>query len=568
MAGSSRSLFKRLEDPQVAIARAASLIGDKARKRLMSVVEIVEGEDLHGRLVARSLKAPRSLPWYPRSLVDGCAVNSVDVAGAFEDRPAVLDYRGRVKIGEKPRVVLEPGSCIEVDTGSWVPLGADAVVPIEYIEVEDGKAKVFRAVRPGQGLAPPASDVAEGDVIVPFGAPWTPYVTPALASLGVRRVEASRRPLAAVFSVGDELVEPGGDPGEARIFDSNRYYIMAALKAMGWRVLDLGISGDRLDDVEDRVARALESGADLILSSGGTSAGLDDVVYRAASKLGSLVAHGLRIKPGKPTVVSVVDSTPFIGLPGNPRSAANVFERVVVGLLDALRLPTWPFTRKTRVKAILTTMLQGERGRDTIVPVALVGEDKPAAIPVARESYMIASYAWSDGEVIVPAGLHAPYEPGEQIDVETYGAPRRRLLVLADKIDVSAVVEEYGLDGAVYAPSGKPGQVMKLLPRGSIVVASSISLSSSPDGWIIERTLAERSVVLATASRGGGCRRVATPAVYTSLKPPEAVPYPVPRIESARILLSQGYVDCAILPDTISNGEVIGRERILVMRKE
>lgn len=564
MAGGSRSIFKRLDDPQAAVERAAALIGDEARKRLMTSTNVVGVEDLHGRLIARTLKAPRSLPWYPRSLVDGCAVNSIDVAGAFEDRPAVLKYLGRVKIGSKPRVRVDRGGCVEVDTGSWIPLGSDAVVPIEYVEVEGGEARVFRAVRPGQGLAPPASDVAEGDIIVKAGTPWTPYVTPALASLGVRRVEASRRPLAAVFSVGDELVEPGVDPGEAGIFDSNRYFIISSLRAMGWEILDLGVAGDRIDDVEDRVSKAVESGADLILSSGGTSAGLDDVVYRAASKLGSLIAHGLRIKPGKPTVVAVVESIPFIGLPGNPRSAANVFERVVVGLLDALRLPTWPFTRRAKITATLTTMLHGERGRDTIVPVALVGGEKLAALPVARDSYMIASYAWSDGEVVVPAGLHAPYEPGELVQVDTYWAPRRRLLVLADEVDVEGLVEKYGLDGAVYAPSSKPAEILKLLPSGSIALVSTISLSEIPEGWKVEEDLGSREITL-TGSNPERCARLATPAVYSNLKPAEYVPYPVPRIRSARILLDQKYVDCAILPG--GNGPILGREKLLVLRR-
>lgn len=559
-----RSLFKRLEEPSEAVARAASLIGDSARRRLMGAVEEVPVEDLHGRIVARSVRAPKSLPWYPRSIEDGCAVNSLDVAGAFEDRPAVLEYRGRVKIGEKPRVTVERGTCVEVDTGSWVPLGADSVVPVEYVDVREGKAWVHRAVRPGHDIAAPASDVAEGDIIIPAGTPWTPYVTPALASLGIRRVEASRRPLAAVLSVGDELVEPGGDPGEAGIYDANRYLVISSLKAMGWRVMDLGIAGDRVDDVSDRVVKALESGADLVVSSGGTSAGLDDVVYRVASKLGTLVAHGLKIKPGKPTVVSVVGSVPFIGLPGNPRSAANVFERVVVPLLDALRLPTWPFTRRVRVKALLTSMLYGERGRDTIVPVALVGEGEPAAVPVARDSYMIASYAWSDGETVVPAGLHAPYEPGTKVDVETYGAPRRRLLVLADDVDVDRLIAEYSLDGAVYAPTAKPEQVLGLLPRGAVAVASSLTLKEAPEGWTVEGVLAERDVTLAGAT-GGRCERVAVPTVYTDLKPVDAVPQPVPRVQSARVLLKHGYVECAILPG--AEGEHLARERILVLRR-
>ncbi len=560
MAG-ERSLFKRLDDPAEAVSRLAGLLGMGPLERLLASAVRVGVDELQGRVVAEDVKAPRSLPWYPRSIVDGCAVRSVDVAGAFEDRPVRLRRLGRVRIGVKPSLRVEAGSCVEVDTGSWVPLGADAVVPVEYVsDAGGGYVLVERGARPGGGIAAPASDVAEGDLIVKRGTPWSPRLTPALAALGLRSVLASRRPVAAVASVGDELVEAGGEPGEAGIFDSNRPLLKASLAAMGWEVVDLGIVGDDEAELAEALSRARDAGADLIVTSGGTSAGLEDVVYRVVGRLGRLVAHGLRIKPGKPTILAEVSGVPFVGLPGNPRSAANVFERVLVPLLDKLGLPTWPYTPRGRVEARTASLLAGERGRDTIVPVALASGEPPAAIPVARDSYMISSYAWSDGEVVVPAGLHKPIEPGSTVEVETYGAPRRRLIVAADPFDPSQLVESLGLHGAVHAPTANMADLLAALPPGSLVVASTIGL---PGGgpWRVKAELAERDVVVAGSGR---CARAAVPAVYAPLasKARAGVPAPVPRTVGAAVLLGQGYVDCAILPEDLARGLGVPHERV------
>ncbi len=575
MAG--RGLFKRLIEPEEAVRLIAESLGWRLAERLLGEAAASAVHEGLGRLVAEDVIAPRSLPWYPRSLVDGCAVRSVDVAGAFEDRPVRLRVLGRVKIGVRPGLRVGAGECAEVDTGAWVPLGADAVVPIEYVERRDGFALVYRGAVPGQSVAAPASDVARGDIIVRRGTPWTPRVAAALAALGLAEARLSRRPRAAVFSTGDELVEPGRDAGDAGVYDSNRPLIKSILYSMGWKVADYGIIGDSVDDVEDAMLRAANDGADVIIASGGTSAGVDDVVYKAAGRVGRVLFHGLRLKPGKPTLAATLGDRLFLGLPGNPRSSANVMERLALPAFEALGLPTWPRARSRTVSAATIAPLAPEKGRDTIVPVALVYPG-PVAVPVAKDSYMIASYAMADGETIVPASLHEPIKPGSVIRVEAdearlAAARRGGILVTADWVDPAKLRELAGNnERIVYYPARLSHSILELLPSGLTVVASSLDgITPTLGAQVLERRRVLLAVHSYSSCKGG---RAAVPRVYAGLAGrlgPDVVALGVPRVESARIMLKQGYVDCALLPDnavdaTLQGAEVVAEEDIIVFR--
>lgn len=543
----SRSIFKRLAEPEEAISLVKERLGSSLVARILGQGAISVGiTDLEGRLIAENVAAPRPLPWYPRSLVDGCAVRSVDVAGAFEDRPVTLRYGDRVKIGEKPERPLEPGECMEIDTGAWVPVGADAVVPIEYVtRPREGEVRIERGASPGQGIALPATDVAIGDQVAWVGAPGTPELVAALAAIGVKRVKATRRVRAAVFSTGDELVEPGADPGEAGIYDSNRFQLIAWLKRLGYEVLDLGIARDTVEDVEDMMIRAVGEDADVIVTSGGTSAGLEDVVYRALGRRGEVIVHGLRIKPGKPTILgSVGEDRLFIGLPGNPRSAANVFEKVVTRLLSTLGLPSVEYGGR-KVEAVTVAALPSEKGRHTIVPVSLMeGSRGYMAFPVAKDSYMIASYPKAEGITIIPAGAHTPPRPGSRIEVELSREPGGKVLALTDTrlLDPGAGA---GVK-VLYFPTGTPEAIIEDLPRGQAVITG---INPRVEGLVEVVEEARRDIVL--ARRSSGCRRAAVYLPYTTLGielPGDPVRVPAPRAETAKVLLAQGYVDCALLP--------------------
>ncbi|MEB3861077.1 MAG: molybdopterin molybdotransferase MoeA [Desulfurococcales archaeon] len=566
----SRSIFKRLAEPEEAILLVKERLGLSLVERILGQGAISVGiTDLEGRLLAESITSPRPLPWYPRSLVDGCAVRSVDVAGAFEDRPVTLRYGGRIKIGEKPARPLEPGECMEIDTGAWVPVGADAVVPIEYVtRPREGEARIERGASPGQGIALPATDVATGDQVAWPGAPGTPELVAALAAIGVKRVKATRRVRAAVFSTGDELVEPGSDPGDAGIFDSNRFQLIAWMKRLGYEVLDLGIARDTIEDVEDMIIKAVGEDADVVVTSGGTSAGLEDVVYRALGRRGEVIVHGLRIKPGKPTILgSVGEDRLFIGLPGNPRSAANVFEKVVTRLLSTLGLPSPAYSPRV-VEATTVTALPAEKGRHTIVPVSLApGSGGFLAFPVAKDSYMIASYPKAEGVTIIPAGAHTPPRPGSKIRVELSREPGDKVIYLTDTRLISPPTRP-GVKN-LYFPTGTPETVIQLLPPGQVVVTS---LTPKVEEVAEATEEARRSIVLAT--RSGQCRRAAVFLPYSTRTklPGDPVRVPAPRAETAMVMLEQGYVDCALVPGDYAEGldgfnlEEVDTERVALAR--
>lgn len=560
-----RSIFKRLVEPSEAIESVVSRLGRRIVERVLAEGSLyVNIADLHGRLVAEAVKAPRPLPWYPRSLVDGCAVRSEDVAGAFEDRPVTLSYAGRVKIGSKPERPLEAGECFEVDTGAWVPVGADAVVPIEYVtRPSRDKARIERGASPGQNIALPGTDVATGDQIAWPGMPGTPETAAALAAIGMKRIKATRRIRVAVFSTGDELIEPGMNPGDASIYDSNRFQIIMTMKSLGYEVIDLGIARDNMDSVDEMIIKAVGEDADIIITSGGTSAGLEDVVYRTLQYRGEVIVHGIRIKPGKPTVLGTIgEDRLFVGLPGNPRSASNVLERVVIPLLSRLGLPVYPPIPR-QVKTVLMTPVPSEKGRHTLVPVAVVGgNERSVSLVVAKDSYMIASYPKSDGIITVPAGTHRPPRKGDIVDVVLRREPYASIVALTDSKTLESVALEKWPDRRIINhPTLMYDEIIAMLPKDTIVITPRTSARDMKEIRKIERDI----ILL---KRGDNCNKIAVFTLYQQNIPSEysdSLIVPAPRVDTAIVLLEQGYVDCAIIPgDYGYNGVRIGSEEVIL----
>ena len=559
-----RSIFKRLVEPSEAIESVVSKLGRRIVERVLAEGSLyVNISDLHGRLVAERVRAPRPLPWYPRSLVDGCAVRSEDVAGAFEDRPVTLSYAGRVKIGSKPERPLESGECFEVDTGAWVPVGADAVVPIEYVtRPSKDKVRIERGASPGQNIALPGTDVATGDQIAWPGMPGTPETAAALAAIGMKRIKATRRIRVAVFSTGDELIEPGMDPSEASIYDSNRFQIITTMRSLGYEVIDLGIARDNMDSVDEMIIKAVGEDADIIITSGGTSAGLEDVVYRTLQYRGEVIVHGIRIKPGKPTVLGTIgEDRLFVGLPGNPRSASNVLERVVIPLLSRLGLPVYPPIPR-QVKTVLMTPVPSEKGRHTLVPVAVVGNERSVSLVVAKDSYMIASYPKSDGIITVPAGTHRPPRKGDIVDVMLRREPYASIVALTDSKTLESVASEKWPDRRIINhPTLMYDEIIAMLPKDTIVITPRTSTRDMKEIRKIERDI----ILL---KRGDNCNKIAVFTLYQQNIPSEysdSLIVPAPRVDTAIVLLEQGYVDCAIIPgDYGYNGVRIGSEEVIL----
>ena len=546
-------MFKRLVPPEEALTRLSELVPP----RPLGVEELPLLE-AYGRVLAEDVRAPWNVPPFPKSLVDGYAVRYEDVRGAGEENPIELRLAGRVPVGfDASGLRVESGTAVEIDTGAMLPPGADAVVPVEYADVRDGRVLIYRSVAWGENVGWPGSDVYRGAVLARRGARLDPVLLGSLAAAGVGRVKVYRRVRVALASSGNELVEPGRPLRPGSIHDANTYLLAAMVRELGGEPLVLGIVGDDEEEIARALERALRE-ADVAVFTGGTSAGPEDLVYRVIGERGVVVAHGLKMKPGKPTVVGVVGGKPVFGLPGNPLSAAFVFRRVVAPYLAAMMGSKPP--EEPVVEAEVAVELPVERGRRTHQPVVLVWNRARrvwSAYPVASKSYMIVSYTGSDGYVVVPETVFAPPSEGEKVEVRLHRTPSRAArTVIGEYVDPSVLPGEWR-----YLETGTATASIALRRGDADLAVMSTLHPACPRS--VEGVRVSRRVVL--AARVSKPRSVAAyPAgvgleylrrgVLKELGLQDLGVVPVKGVGAAVALLRDGVVDAALLPARLAEG--------------
>ncbi|MBS1263343.1 MAG: hypothetical protein MAG715_00519 [Methanonatronarchaeales archaeon] len=365
-----------------------------------------------GRVLASDARAEIDVPPFPRSLMDGYAVRAGDTYGAGEASPVGLELSGSVEAGEEPSAEVDEGGCVEIATGGVLPGGADAVVMVERTDREGDDVLIRRAVAPGENVMQAGEDVREGGAVVESGTRLGPREVGGLAAIGLEEVEVLGRPSVAVFSTGNELVEPGGELRRGQVFDVNSYVIRSALRNAGCEPVFLGVSRDDEEGISGLVDEAAEH--DLALSSGSTSAGAGDVVYRVVEERGDLLAHGVAMKPGRPTVLAELDGTPFVGLPGNPSSAYAVYAKLVDPFLrSATGLPV----EEERVGAVMRRSAKSDAGRHELRFVSLEQRNGGLrAFAVEKVSGAVTLLMDADGYVEVPEGV-STLDEGEDVEV-------------------------------------------------------------------------------------------------------------------------------------------------------
>ena len=283
-----------------------------------------------GRVLAADVAAPIDLPPFANSAVDGYAIRLADLAAG----PA-LRVAGRLAAGMAATDALAPGTARRIFTGAALPPGADTVFMQEDVRVEGAMVHLPPGLRAGANTRPAGEDVAAGGRALAQGLVLRPQDLALAAALGLQTLPVRRRVRVALFSTGDELVEPGALPGPAQRFDSNRVLLAAMARRAGAVVTDLGILPDQQDAIADRLRRAAVA-HDLILTSGGVSAGEEDHVRAALEQAGRLVFWRLAIKPGRPVAMGHVEGVPFMGLPGNPVAAFVTFAQLARPMIAAL----------------------------------------------------------------------------------------------------------------------------------------------------------------------------------------------------------------------------------------
>lgn len=318
------------------------------------------------RVLRQEVRADRPQPAFDRAAMDGFALRAADATRV----PCTLPVAFEVRAGQWPEHALPAGAVARIMTGAPVPPGADAVVPVERTRAQpDGRVAIEARVEPGQHVAARGSEVAAGDRLLSPGRRLDAAAVAVLASVGVSQPLVGRRPRVALLVTGDEVVAVDATPGPAQIRNSNGPAVAALAQEAGAEVLDLGTAPDDAAVLE----RALASGlavADVVITSGGVSAGDYDLVEPALLRLGvALDVTRVAVKPGAPLVVGHRGACLVFGLPGNPVSAQVTFDLFVRPAL--LRMQGARALARPRLFARAAAAFTNRSGRENHVPARL-----------------------------------------------------------------------------------------------------------------------------------------------------------------------------------------------------
>jgi molybdenum cofactor synthesis domain-containing protein len=425
------------------IARITAEVA-KARAKTSTSVEKVNVNEALGRIASVDIFSALNVPQFDRAIMDGYAVVASDTFYADENNPASLIIIGSIFAGEFPSHAVDRGSCMGISTGAPLPKGANAAVKVEntaeYTEaVEAGeikKVKIYKPVAPGENIMLAGSDIKCGERVVRSGTMLTPRETGVLAACGLNEVLVRKNPTAAIISTGNELIVPGEDLEPAKIYDVNAQTLSDSVRECGCIPYFLGIASDDVEEISEKLKESLEMGADVIIASGGTSAGVGDLLPKVIEELGEILVHGVDIKPGKPIIFGTLHGRPFFGLPGNPTSALVTFNLFVAPLLCTISgIPAQNYEEGERrkeksIQAKAAQRIFSERGRNEYVLVNLVPAKKPKeapflAYPILTGSGAITTLSKADGYIFMEKGKEI-IEEGETVDVELLTEISRR----------------------------------------------------------------------------------------------------------------------------------------------
>lgn len=386
----------------------------------LPAVETVPLADAPGRILAAAAVADVDYPADPRSTMDGFALLAADGRTA---RRIV----GEVRMGHAPPSDLAPGEAMRIPTGGVVPTGADSVIPVEDSVESAGPVVVPNdLLEAGENVTPPGSDMRPGDSVLEAGRRIGGPELAVLATLGIVSVPVYRKPRVAIISTGDELVDAARTPGRGQVRDSNRWAIAGSLIALGCVPVQRPVAVDTPEALRDALRDAL-AGADAVVLTGGSSVGVRDLTPRVIDGLGrpGVIVHGLRVKPGKPTVFAMLAGKPVIGLPGNPASSLMILEAVAAPIFARLAGEAVP--PRNAIAAIAEKPFVARAGWTWFVPaeVRLV-DGRVLAAPLLLRSAQTSLLARAHGYVTI-GPEQAEVAAGEPVTVHRFSGGGRAL---------------------------------------------------------------------------------------------------------------------------------------------
>jgi molybdopterin molybdotransferase len=359
------------------------------------------------RTLSEALVAMEDLPEGARSTVDGFAVRAEDTFGASDSIPSFLDVAAAVTMGTMPEFEILHGQAAQIPTGGFLPRGADAVVMVEYTNQAGVRSiEVTRPVTVRTNVLEKGEDAKSGEVLLPAGKRMRSQELGFLAALGVTQVSVYRKPRVAIISSGDEVVAIDRNPRPGQIRDANSHAIAALVRTSGAEAIPLDIVPDNAGMLREAIQNGLAQ-ADIVVLSGGSSIGARDLMVEAVSALpgAEILAHGIAIRPGKPTLLASRNGKPIVGLPGHPVSAlmiAQIFLSPFLQYLQGGKMEKGPPGH--RIKAAMATSIHSTIGLEEYVRVRI--EETPeggfVATPIFGKSGMLSTMVKANGVVMIP----------------------------------------------------------------------------------------------------------------------------------------------------------------------
>jgi len=405
---------------------------EEALERVLSHIEVLEAEDEEilntlGQVLADDVHSTIDIPGMDNSAMDGYAIRAESTVGATHSSPNHLRVIGEVAAGYLTKEEVEPGTAIRIMTGAPIPGGADAVVQFEHTDEEARKARneplteigVFREVEKGLNIRRAAEDISSGSLVLAKGTVLRPQEIGVLASLGRDVVAVHRRPVVALLSTGDELVDVGKPLSPGKIYGSNSYSLAAQVSRYGAIPVILGTARDNIESLEAKISEARD--ADLLITSAGVSMGDYDIVKDVLARLGEVGFWTVRMKPGKPLAFGVLRlgkrEVPHLGLPGNPVSSMITFEQfarpAILKMLGRTRL------EKPTVRARSESFVKNSDLRRVFARVSVRREDGEyvARVTGPQGSGILTSMAQANGLMIVKEDVPA-VNIGDEVSVQ------------------------------------------------------------------------------------------------------------------------------------------------------
>ncbi|MFT6897072.1 MAG: molybdopterin molybdotransferase [Paraglaciecola sp.] len=296
----------------------------------ISQIEVCPLSNAIDRVLAEDLLAPFDVPAFDNSAMDGYALIAEDLATHGH-----LLQIGKSFAGKPYAAKIKSGECVRIMTGAMLPSGADTVVMQENAQVQGANIRFSGKITKGDAIRRTAEEVAAGTVVLNAGRKLTTMDIGLLASLGINQIPLRRKLKVALVSTGDELVDVGQPLSEGKIYDGNRPALMAMLNKLNVEIIDFGIVEDDLHKLE-KVFKAADLQADVVLTSGGVSVGEADYTKDVLLSMGQIHFWKLAIKPGKPLAYGQLPNSIFFGLPGNPVSAMVTFHQIVLPTLELI----------------------------------------------------------------------------------------------------------------------------------------------------------------------------------------------------------------------------------------